>query len=402
MDNMTSNEQNYNTLLKKFTDAQAKKKALEQKQMVYNSIANPNDPLKLRLWDEISAMNPKAIGEQYNALNAQYNIAKSLYDSTKSNFQSYENSAKQRQSVLQPNAEQDWRVKLWYQKQIEEWANVPEAQADRTTLPEWLGTRYSNTVQSLLGDAATAESMGDAELANTLKYRANQLESLGKPANMIMNTFSDLGNTLDNFYAQYSNQMSTTEKDLLGKLSGLKDIVESQYWPQWAQTKRIEETFGNLKAATAARLGNVQAQAGGEATRTGTGSVGAGLLLNQADQKAQEELANIGINEAQAYDNLYKVYDEFLNNFLSQYGNVKNAFTTDTIQKLLAYKTTLATQAQDALRAVINQKFFQSSGNAANTGFPGIFTETPAATGTDTDKIANTYISPSVAPGFVK
>lgn len=360
-DQYVNAESNYTALQAQLNNVSALKKALDDKYKQLNAIANPNDPLKLRIADEIARMNPSAIESNYRNTVSQYNIAKNLFDSNKNSFDSYEAAAKKREAIVSPNIKQDLKQKLWYQTTTNQPANQPEPQADRVTLPEGLGTRYSNTVQTLLSDAKTAEDMWDIDTANALKERANTLESFWKPTNIILTTFDELWNTLDNFYSQYSNNMSVTEKDLLGKIKWFKDIIEWQYWPEWEQTKRIESAYGNLRSATTTRLWNAQAQSQWEATKTGTWSIWAWLINNQADQKAQEELANIGINEAKAYDDLYKTYDEFLNNFISQYGNIKNAFTVDTLQKLLAYKTTLATQAQDALRNILNYKYFTPS-----------------------------------------
>jgi len=55
-------------------------------------------------------------------------------------------------------------------------------------------------------------------LASDLRTQANFLKSQGKKANEVQQTFFNLGATLDNFYAQYANQMSNTEADLLGKI----------------------------------------------------------------------------------------------------------------------------------------------------------------------------------------
>ena len=358
----TQATQNYKNQL----DAlEAKKTQIAQKQAVINSIANPADPLRIKLQNELAALNPSYI-------NSQYNTIKTLYDKTLleqqgigNSFENYESNAQNYYNQQNPNIQQGYAQQLWLITQVNQPGNIQAPNANRVTLPEWPGTRYANTVESLLGDANDAEKVGNFQLATDLRNRANVLKSQWTKSNEIQTTFFDLWKTLDNFYSQYANQMSTTEADLLGKIKWMKDIIEWQFWPEGTQTKRLEEHYGNLRGAVWNRLTTTQAWALWEATKTGTWSVGAGMIMNEADRKSQEEVANIWLEEAKAYDDLYKTYDQYLNNFITQYGNVKDKFTVDTLQKLLSYKTILSTQAQDALRNAIEQKYAVSSTSAS-------------------------------------
>ena len=343
-----------------------KQDMIAQKQAVINSIANPADPLKIRLQNELAALNPSYVNSQYNIINQLYQTALAQQQGSQGAFENYEAGAQNYYNQQAPVTQNDYAMKLGLMQAVWQPANIQPANPNRVTLPEWLGTRYANTVGSLEQDAIQAEQMWNTQLASDLRTQANFLKSQGKKANEVQQTFFNLGTTLDNFYAQYANQMSNTEADLLGKIKWMKDIVESQYWPEWTQTKRLEENYGKLRWAVQNRLTTTQAGALGESTKTGTWSVGAGMIMNEADRKAQEENANIWINEAAAYDALYKAYDQYLNNFIQQYGNVKDKFTVDTLQKLLAYKTTLSTQAQEALRGAIEQKYALSAWNTSN------------------------------------
>lgn len=354
LEQATQQTQNYKSQL---DSLEAKKNIIAQKQAVINSIANPADPLRIKLQNELAALNPSYVNSQYNTIKSLYDKSFAEQQGAQWSFENYEQWAQNYYNQQAPVAQRDYAQKLWLLSQVNKPWNIQEPNPNRVTLPEWLWTRYANTVGSLEQDAIAAENAWNTQLAMDLRNRANFLKSQGKKANEVQTTFYDLWTTLDNFYSQYANQMSNTERDLLGKIKGMKDVVESQFWPEWEQTKRLEEHYGKLRGAVQNRLTSTQAWALWESTKTGTWSVWAGIIMNEADRKAQEEAANIGLEEAKAYDDLYKTYDQFLNNFISQYWTTKDKFTVDTLQKLLSYKTILSTQAQEALRQAIEQKY---------------------------------------------
>ncbi len=84
--NITQQTGNYKSQL---DSLEAKKNLIAQKQSVINSIANPTDPLKIKLQNELNSLNPSYVMNQYNTIKTLYDKSLSEQGGIQNSFENY-------------------------------------------------------------------------------------------------------------------------------------------------------------------------------------------------------------------------------------------------------------------------------------------------------------------------
>jgi len=89
-----------------------KQDMIAQKQAVINSIANPADPLKIRLQNELATLNPSYVNSQYNIINQLYQTALAQQQGSQGAFENYEAGAQNYYNQQAPVTQNDYAMKL--------------------------------------------------------------------------------------------------------------------------------------------------------------------------------------------------------------------------------------------------------------------------------------------------
>lgn len=229
---------------------------------------------------------------------------------------------------------------------------------------------------------------GQPLLANQFKVLGNELTDQDKLRNQIANFYGLFEQNMNPQWDRFMQLNQWVGDEIIGQLNQNRQVFESQYWPQGAQSNRLNQYYNDLGNYLVANSADAQAQAEADAIASWA-SIGARRAAQNAVEKEQfDAMMKAQQQEIKDYESLYKTVNDYLNEFVKVYGDTKDKYTIDTYKQLLDFKNQLGTALVNANVALATTWAAAGSGTwswsstgsgtgagtATSTGSTGTFT----------------------------
>lgn len=196
-------------------------------------------------------------------------------------------------------------------------------------------------VNALYGNYINQFSQTNPEVANRFKEYQNGYNQFGESQRNLQTLYGNFQQNMNPEYENFARLNQWLNQDITGLLQNQLQTAYNQYWPQWAQTKRVEDYYANianvLAQQNAVDLGNVNASA--RSAWASVWAVSNAQKMRQLDMNKQ--LIDLKSKEIQDYWQIYNALNQYLDNFVTKYGNSQDKYIRGTREQLLNYKQNL-------------------------------------------------------------
>lgn len=233
------------------------------------------------------------------------------------NSSSYVNTPQQSSSGVQPWVV--WGYKAiapnWTPPQI--WLAVQQGQAvDNPYLAPW------NTLparQSLYNNSQQASQLWFPQLGNYFNQLVSDLSARDTQNKGLLDLYWAFG---ENMYRQMWDRNSlywALNKDMLWRLSELMTQYQQAYWPQWSQTRRVNDLYGNYGNYLLNKNAQDRAIASWIANRYWLSDNARNIAQSDVGLQWLSEALKVFDAETQALDNINKTFNALTTDAFSKY-----------------------------------------------------------------------------------
>ena len=165
------------------------------------------------------------------------------------------------------------------------------------------------------------------EVSNELYNLGNMLKARDSYSQWVINTVDRFWDYLQKPLEDKSKLYQNLEATALKHLAKNRNIYESTYWPNWSQTKLVNDYFMGLWKQLANQQATAQAIAAWQAEKYGLSDNARRAILNKVGADATEKLNQAFQWEIAQVDNINKTYNSLIDNIAQRWLQIRDAYT---------------------------------------------------------------------------
>lgn len=238
-------------------------------------------------------------------------------------------------------------------EQLYQWNPIEQQQTQQTFQQELLSTanQVKDTNPELYNKLLNLNNLYDSNFVGT--------------ANAIGNVYDAYNKTFNQNAQQLVDVNAKVGSDIAQRLWDLQTQVAQQYWPDWTLRKETDQYYKSLyqDLANQSSQTNIANQNDAISRWVDASVARNALAFNKNPQ--YEKYMQAKAQEVAQLDNLYKTYNQYLQNFLQQYWNTQDKYLIDVYKNIFNAREQiwqqLLNQQQSLLWTSLQDKLWQQA-----------------------------------------